>query len=95
VLNPLLCYSEVWQRKPLIPGRPQSQVNSVHPGLVGDTPAWENAPERIEAVVSKTPTKRITHTEDVVHTVLFLFDNLGINAVELFVDGGVRVQPMM
>jgi NAD(P)-dependent dehydrogenase (short-subunit alcohol dehydrogenase family) len=71
------------------------RVNSVHPGLVGDTPAWENAPELIEKIVSKTPTKRITQTEDVVQTVLFLLDNLGINAVELFVDGGVRVQPMM
>lgn len=71
------------------------RVNSVHPGLVGDTPAWENSPELIEKIVAKTPTNRITHTEDVVQTVLFFFDNLGINAVELFVDGGVRVQPMI
>lgn len=71
------------------------RINSVHPGLVGDTPAWKNAPELIEKIASKTPTKRITQTEDVVQTVLFLLDNLGINAVELFVDGGVRVQPMM
>ncbi len=72
-----------------------TRANSVHHGLVGDTPAWKNAPELIEKIVSKTPTKRITRTEDVVHTVLFLLDNLGINAVELFVDGGFRVQPMM
>lgn len=71
------------------------RINSVHPGMVGDTPAWKNAPELIEKIASKTPTKRITQTEDVVQTVLFLLDNPGINAVELFVDGGVRVQPMM
>ncbi|WP_443217549.1 hypothetical protein [Sporolactobacillus sp. CQH2019] len=63
--------------------------------MVGDTPAWENSPDFIEKAVAKTPTQRITHTEGVAQTVLFLLDNLGINAVELFVDGGVRVQPMM
>lgn len=70
------------------------RVNSVHPGVVGDSPAWEDSRELLQKIVDKTPTQRITRTEDVVQTVHFLMDNLGVNAVELFVDGGVRVQSM-
>jgi NAD(P)-dependent dehydrogenase (short-subunit alcohol dehydrogenase family) len=71
------------------------RVNSIHPGMVGDTPAWENAKEIIDAVTAKTPTKRITRSEDIVQAALFLIDNLGVNAVDLFVDGGMRVESLI
>lgn len=71
------------------------RVNSIHPSLVGDNHTWVNETDYVATVASKTLTKRITHTEDVVKAVDFLFDNLGVNAIELYVDGGLRAQPLM
>lgn len=65
------------------------RVNAIHPGIVGDTPAWSGKPpEVLERVVERTPTGRLVTTDDVVGAALFLLDNPGVNGVNLPVDGG-------
>ncbi|HEY9724447.1 MAG TPA: SDR family oxidoreductase [Oscillatoriaceae cyanobacterium] len=71
------------------------RVNTLHPGLVGDTPAWENASQVLENIASKTPTKQVTTTADMVHGLLFLIDNPAVNGVEIKLDGGMHVQSLV
>lgn len=71
------------------------RVNTLHPGLVGDTPAWENAAQVLETIAAKTPTKQVASTADMVHGLLFLIDNPAANGVELLLNGGSHVQSML
>jgi NAD(P)-dependent dehydrogenase (short-subunit alcohol dehydrogenase family) len=65
------------------------RVNAVHPGIVGDSPAWNGKPpEVLQRVVDRTPLKRLVTMDEVVGSVLFLLDNGGVNGVNLYVDGG-------
>ena len=65
------------------------RVNAVHPGIVGDTPAWTGKPpEVLQRVVARTPLGRLVTMNEVTGSVLFLLDNQGINGVNLYVDGG-------
>ena len=65
------------------------RVNAIHPGVVGDSPAWTGKPAAVlEALVSRTPCGRLATMEDVAHAVLFLLDNQSVNGVNLDVDGG-------
>jgi NAD(P)-dependent dehydrogenase (short-subunit alcohol dehydrogenase family) len=65
------------------------RVNAVHPGIVGDSPAWSGKPpEVLQRVVARTPLGRLVTMDEVSATVLFLLDNQGINGVNLYVDGG-------
>ncbi len=65
------------------------RVNAVHPGVVGDTPAWSGKPPAVlENVRVRTPIGRLATTDDVVGAVLFLLDNRSVNGVNLNVDGG-------
>ena len=65
------------------------RVNAVHPGIVGDSPAWNGKPpEVLQRVVVRTPLGRLVTMDEVVGSVLFLLDNQGINGVNLYVDGG-------
>ena len=65
------------------------RVNAVHPGIVGDSPAWNGKPpEVLQRVVARTPLGRLVKMEEVTDSVLFLLDNQGINGVNLYVDGG-------
>jgi NAD(P)-dependent dehydrogenase (short-subunit alcohol dehydrogenase family) len=65
------------------------RVNAVHPGIVGDTPAWAGKPpEVLQRVVVRTPLGRLVTMNEVTGSVLFLLDNQGINGVNLYVDGG-------
>jgi NAD(P)-dependent dehydrogenase (short-subunit alcohol dehydrogenase family) len=65
------------------------RVNAVHPGIVGDSPAWAGKPpEVLQRVVVRTPLGRLVTMDEVVGSVLFLLDNRGINGVNLYVDGG-------
>ena len=61
----------------------------MHPGIVGDSPAWNGKPpEVLQRVVDRTPLGRLVTMDEVVGSVLFLLDNGGINGVNLYVDGG-------
>ncbi len=64
------------------------RVNALHPGIVGDTPTWENAAEVLERVKERTPTGRLVTMEEVTHAALFLLENTAVNGVNLAVDGG-------
>jgi len=62
------------------------RFNAIHPGIVGDSPFWEGKP--LDAVVARTPTKRLTTMADVVDATVFLLENRAVNGVNLYVDGG-------
>ena len=62
------------------------RINAVHPGIIGDSPYWENRDN--SAVVSRTPLGRLVTMREIVHSVEFLLDNTGVNGVNLAMDGG-------
>ncbi|MGZ5128434.1 MAG: SDR family oxidoreductase [Actinomycetota bacterium] len=62
------------------------RFNAIHPGIVGDSPFWEGKP--LDAVLARTPTKRLTTMADVVDATVFLLENRAVNGVNLYVDGG-------
>jgi NAD(P)-dependent dehydrogenase (short-subunit alcohol dehydrogenase family) len=65
------------------------RVNGIHPGVVGDTPAWSGKPEAVlDAVRQRTPLGRLVTTEDIVGAAVFLLENRAVNGVNLEVDGG-------
>jgi NAD(P)-dependent dehydrogenase (short-subunit alcohol dehydrogenase family) len=65
------------------------RVNALHPGIVGDTPAWESKPEAVlDNVRVRTPIGRLVTTDEVVDAAVFLLENGAVNGVNLEVDGG-------
>jgi NAD(P)-dependent dehydrogenase (short-subunit alcohol dehydrogenase family) len=65
------------------------RVNAIHPGIVGDSPFWAGKPDAVlEGYRSRTPTGRLATMADIVGAVDFLLENAGVNAVQLYVDGG-------
>jgi NAD(P)-dependent dehydrogenase (short-subunit alcohol dehydrogenase family) len=65
------------------------RVNAVHPGIVGDSPAWNEKPrEVLQRIIDRTPLGRLVTMEEIVSSVLFLLDNRGVNGVNLYIDGG-------
>ena len=65
------------------------RVNAIHPGIVGDSPAWSGKPpEVLERVRVRTPTGRLASMEDIAGAVIFLLENQAVNGVNLNVDGG-------
>ncbi|MFJ2031118.1 SDR family NAD(P)-dependent oxidoreductase [Streptosporangium sp. NPDC087985] len=65
------------------------RVNAIHPGVVGDSPKWRDVPDHPH--VPRTPIGRLVTTAEVVDATEFLLRNTGVNAHDLFVDGGLRV----
>jgi NAD(P)-dependent dehydrogenase (short-subunit alcohol dehydrogenase family) len=65
------------------------RVNSIHPGIVSDSPFWEGKPAQVlEAFRSGTLTGRLAEMDDIVSAAVFLLENPSINDVNLVVDGG-------
>ena len=64
------------------------RVNSIHPGIVGDSPFWAEKPQAVENYRSQTPTGRLATMTDIVDAVVFLLENRAVNGVDLIVDGG-------
>ena len=65
------------------------RVNAVHPGIVGDSPAWAGKPpEVLERVRVRTPTGRLATMADIADAVIFLLENQSVNGINLYVDGG-------
>lgn len=64
------------------------RFNAIHPGIVGDSPAWADKQDALAAVVKRTPTGRLVTMEQVADAALFLLRNGAINGVNLNVDGG-------
>ena len=64
------------------------RVNAIHPGIIGDTPEWAGKQDALARTIARTPTGRLATMRDVAGATLFLLDNLGVNGVNLRVDGG-------
>jgi NAD(P)-dependent dehydrogenase (short-subunit alcohol dehydrogenase family) len=64
------------------------RVNSLHPGIVGDSPYWAGKAAALEKTTNETPMGRLTSMADIVDAVVFLLENGGVNGVDLIVDGG-------
>jgi NAD(P)-dependent dehydrogenase (short-subunit alcohol dehydrogenase family) len=62
------------------------RINAVHPGVIGGSPYWADSDN--SHIVSRTPIGRSVTMEEIVHSVMFLLDNTGVNGVNLAVDGG-------
>jgi NAD(P)-dependent dehydrogenase (short-subunit alcohol dehydrogenase family) len=64
------------------------RVNSIHPGVVGNSPYWSGKSAAIDKYTSETPMGRLTTMAEIVDAVVFLLENTGVNGVDLIVDGG-------
>jgi NAD(P)-dependent dehydrogenase (short-subunit alcohol dehydrogenase family) len=64
------------------------RVNALHPGIVGDSPAWVDNAAVLEAVIKRTPTGRLITMDEVTDAAMFLLKNGAVNGVNLDVDGG-------
>jgi NAD(P)-dependent dehydrogenase (short-subunit alcohol dehydrogenase family) len=62
------------------------RINAIHPGIIGDSPYWENKDN--SHIISRTPLGRLVTMQEIVHSVEFLLDNSGVNGVNLAMDGG-------
>lgn len=69
------------------------RVNSIHPAPVGDSPIWMSKPQAVlDGIIARTPTGRMVTTAEVVSSVVFLFENDGVNGEDLGVNGGWLLQ---
>ena len=64
------------------------RANSIHPGVVGDSPYWAEKPAAIERYTGETPLGRLATMAEIVDASVFLLENGAVNGVELIVDGG-------
>jgi NAD(P)-dependent dehydrogenase (short-subunit alcohol dehydrogenase family) len=64
------------------------RVNALHPGIVGDSPAWVDAAQMLADVKQRTPTGRLVTMEEITDAAVFLLENSAVNGVNLPVDGG-------
>jgi len=64
------------------------RVNSIHPGVVGDSPYWAEKPAAITKYTSETPLGHLVRMSEIVDATVFLLENGGVNGVDLIVDGG-------
>ena len=66
------------------------RVNCIHPGIVGNSPYWENRQAALDATRARTPTGRLVTMADIVAATAFLLESPALNGVELRVDGGLH-----
>ena len=64
------------------------RVNSIHPGVVGDSPYWAEKPAAIAKYSAETPIGRLATMDEIVDACVFLLENTAVNGVDLIVDGG-------
>ena len=64
------------------------RVNSIHPGVVGDSPYWAEKAAARERYASETPMGRLARMDEIVDAAVFLLENTAVNGVDLIVDGG-------
>lgn len=64
------------------------RTNSIHPGVVGDSPYWSGKTAAVERYSSETPIGRLARMDEIVDACLFLLENTAVNGVDLIVDGG-------
>jgi NAD(P)-dependent dehydrogenase (short-subunit alcohol dehydrogenase family) len=64
------------------------RVNSIHPGVVGDSPYWAEKTAAVAKYTSETPIGRLASMAEITDAVVFLLENTAVNGVDLIVDGG-------
>ena len=64
------------------------RANSIHPGVVGNSPYWAEKTAAIERYASETPLGRLATMAEIVDAAVFLLENTAVNGVDLIVDGG-------
>ena len=64
------------------------RVNSIHPGVVGDSPYWADKEAARTNFASQTPIGRLVTMDEIVGATVFLLENSGVNGVDLILDGG-------
>ena len=62
------------------------RINAIHPGIVGDSPAWEGKPQ--DLLIAQTPLGRLATMSDIADAVEFLLRNRSVNRECLTVNGG-------
>ncbi|GAA2008350.1 SDR family NAD(P)-dependent oxidoreductase [Microbacterium ulmi] len=68
------------------------RVNSLHPGIIGDSPFWAGKPEGVLAgYQGRTPGGELATMADIVDAAKFLLFNRGVSAHSLNVDRGWRI----
>jgi NAD(P)-dependent dehydrogenase (short-subunit alcohol dehydrogenase family) len=66
-----------------------TRVNALHPAIVGDSPQWRDMPpERLQALVDRTPIGLLVTMAEIVGASRFLLENEAVNGINLVVDGG-------
>jgi NAD(P)-dependent dehydrogenase (short-subunit alcohol dehydrogenase family) len=65
------------------------RVNAIHPGIVGDSPKWRD--HKDHPAIARTPIGRLVTMAEVADAVDFLLANSGVNAHDLFVEGGALI----
>ena len=63
------------------------RINALHPGGVGDGPTWHDV--RNHSHFDRTPLGRLVTMEEIADATDFLLHNLGVNAQNLVIDGGL------
>jgi NAD(P)-dependent dehydrogenase (short-subunit alcohol dehydrogenase family) len=64
------------------------RANSIHPGVVGDSPYWAGKTAAIDRYTGETPMGRLARMTEIVDAAVFLLENTAVNGVDLIVDGG-------
>lgn len=64
------------------------RVNSLHPGIIGDSPYWAAKPAAIANYTGQSPLGRLATLADMVDATRFLLENRSVNGVDLIVDCG-------
>ena len=64
------------------------RANAIHPGVVGDHPAWSDKPEVLARLIERTPLGRLVTIDEVATATAFLIDHPSVNGINLYVDGG-------
>ena len=64
------------------------RVNSLHPGVVGDSPYWAEKPAAIAKYSAESPMGRLSTMAEIVDAARFLLENTAVNGVDLIVDCG-------
>jgi NAD(P)-dependent dehydrogenase (short-subunit alcohol dehydrogenase family) len=65
------------------------RVNALHPAIIGDSAKWRDTEHPHAAI---TPIGRLVTMEEVAGAVDFLLTNTGIDAIDLYVDGGLSIR---
>ena len=66
------------------------RVNALHPALIGDSPKWRGVTNHPH--IAATPIGRLITMEEVADATDFLLRNGGMNAHDLYIDGGILIR---